>query len=457
MAARTSAGVGVGVTVTILGVLSLALFILTIVYLSRSQRAEADLAKLQQDTEVFVKSSEAQRDDVRRLKDAAQRERKSVIGYLSDSMRTSMQRVTGSGGDTFEQLIAKLDAIPDAKGNALLAVLRTRDGTIERLTREGAQADQDRTTALTNLANESDRVQRLQQGHQQTIAALNGDIDRYKSEVDSYRESVNDAKREMDERVGRIQQRADGERALLTQQIDDLKRQNLIQTETIAKLRTTNKDALLKPQDEAALVDGVVVGVNPAENEVFIGIGEQEKVVLGMTFAVYTDAKAIRPDPNSGEYPRGKATLEVINVGRDSSTCRVTSEVRGNPIVKGDAVANAVYDPRKVYKFVVYGNFDADSDGRASELEASQIKSVIAAWGGQTVDDLIGDVDFLILGSKPGLPPVPPSTAPIEVVLEYQRLVEKATRYDDLLRQANATSVPVLNQNRLYTLTGRRR
>lgn len=457
MAARTSAGVGVGVTVTILGVLSLALFILTIVYLSRSQRAEADLAKAREESEVFVKSSEAQRDDVRRLVDAAKRERKSVIAYLSESMRTAAQRITGSSTDSFDQIIAKVDAVEGAKGSSLLAVLRDRDNTIQRKTAEAEQADKDRQTALANLSSESDRVQRLQQGHQQTIAALNGDINTYKAEVDNYRGSVNDAKRDMDERVGRIQQRADGERGLLSQQIDELKRQNLINTETIAKLRNTNKDALLKPHDEAALVDGFVVGVNPAENEVFIGIGEQEKVVLGMTFAVYTDAKAVRPDPNTGEYPRGKATLEVINVGRDSSTCRLTTEVRGNPIVKGDVIANAVYDPRKVYKFVVFGNFDADGDGRSSELEGSQIKAAIAAWGGQTADDLIGDVDFLVLGSKPGLPPPPPSTAPIEVVLEYQRLAEKVARYDDLLKQAGATSVPVLNQNRLYTLTGRRR
>lgn len=460
MAARTSAGVGVGVTVTILGVLCLGLFILTIVFLSRSQRAERDLNQLQQDTEVFVRTSERQRDDVARLREAAQRAqgRPSVIGYLAGEMRTTAQRVTGSGTDTLEQVNAKIDAaLQAAGGSSLLGVIRDRDAEIARLKKSVEQADQDRKTALANLANESERVQRLQQSHQATIAALNGDIDRYKTEVDNYRDSVNTAKREMDERVGRIQQRADGERALLNQEIDRLKQQNLVLNETISKLRATSRADLLKPQDEASLVDGAIVGVNQGQNEVFISLGEKDKVILGMTFAVYADAKAIRPDPSTGEYPRGKATLEVINVGRDSSTCRITSEVRGNPIVRGDVVANAVYDPKKAYKFVVYGNFDADGDGRFSELEATDVKSVITAWGGQVVDDLVGDVDFLVLGSRPGLPPAPRSTDPIEVVLEYQRLVDKARRYDDLLKQAEATSVPVLNQNRLYTLTGRRR
>lgn len=456
MAARTSAGVGVGVTVTLLGVLCLALFITTIIFLSKFQRASKDLVQLQQETDVFVTTNERNRDDIRRIRDAAGRTRKSVVAYLSDSFRTAMQRVTGSPGDTVDQMTAKLDAVEGAGGNSLLGVVRDREGEIARLQGERDQAEQARSTALTNLDNEVQRVSRLQESHQQTVAALNADIDRYKGEVDVYRESVNTAKREMDERVGRIQQKADAERALQATEIERIKRENLVLNETIAKLRAKSTTDILKPADEFALVDGTVVGVNPGAQEVYVSLGERDKVVLGMTFAVYSDAKSIRPDPGTGEYPRGKATLEVINVGGDSSVCRVSNEIRGNPVVKGDVIANAVYDPSKKYKFVVYGTFDANGDGRHSELEASDVKAVIESWGGQVADDLIGDVDFLVLGSRPMLPPEPGSGAPIEVVLEYQRLRDRATRYDDLLKQAMATSVPVLNQNRLYTLVGRR-
>ncbi len=456
MAARTSAGVGVGVTVTLLGVLSLALFILTIVFLSKFQRAERDLRTLEQETEVFVTRNERQRDDVNRIKDAASKGRKSVVGYLNESLRTAMQRVSGAPNDTIDQMAAKLDKVAGATGNSLLGVIRDRDAEITRLNDAYKQADEARSTALANLDNEVQRVSRLQQSHQETIAALNTDIDRYKSEVDGYRESVNTAKLEMDERVGRIQARSDAEKALLTRNIEELKENLLIANETIGKLRAKGTREILKPADEYALVDGTVVGVNPGAEEVYISLGEKDKVALGMTFAVYSEAKSIRPDPGTGEYPRGKAALEVINVGRDSSTCRVTGEIRGNPVVKGDVIANAVYDPNKTYAFVVYGLFDANGDGRHSEQEAGDIKAVIQDWGGRVVDDLVGDVDFLVLGTRPMLPPEPGSGAPIEVVLEYQRLRDKATRYDDLLKQAAATSLPVLNQNRLYTLVGRR-
>ncbi len=458
MAARTSAGVGVGVTVTLLGVLSLALFITTIVFLSKYQRAERDLRTLEQETEVFVTRNERQRDDVNRIKDAASRARpaKSVVAYLNESLRTAMQRVSNAPGDTIEQMAAKLDKVEGATGNSLLGVIRDRETEIARLTSDSRAADEARATALANLDNEVQRVNRLQQSHQETIATLNADIDGYKTEVDSYRESVNQAKADMDKRVGQIQQRADAEKALLNQQIERLKNENLTLNETIAKLRARGTNEVFKPKDEYALVDGTVVGVNPSAQEVYVSLGEKDKIALGMTFAVYSEAKAIRPDPGTGEYPRGKATLEVINVGDDSSTCRITGEIRGNPVVKNDVIANAVYDPGKVYKFVVYGVFDANGDGRLSELEADDVKTVIQSWGGEIVDDLVGDVDFLVLGARPMLPPEPGSNAPIEVVLEYQRLRDKASRYDDLLKQAGATSLPVLNQNRLYTLVGRR-
>lgn len=456
MAARTSAGVGVGVTVTLLGIISLGLFITTIVFLSRYQATQGELRQAQQETEAFIKSSERSRDDFVRLKEPARSDRgKSVIAYLNDSLRGTMQRVTGNAADSLEQLGTKLERVEGATGNNLLAVVRERDAEVARLRQAFQEAEDARITAQNNQAAESARVAKLQESHQQTIAALNADIDRYKGEVDNYRESVNTARREMDERVARLQQKADAERDLLAKQVQELKNQNLVLNETISKMRGTGERNLLTGADEFALVDGKVVGVSQSAGEVFIGLGQKQNVVLGMTFTVYADARSIRPDA-SGEYPRGKATLEVINVGTESSSCRVLNEIRGNPVVKGDVIANAVYDPEKVYKFVVYGVFDANGDGRSTEAEAEDIKSVIAGWGGKIEDDLIGDIDFLVLGARPALPPPPPSGAPIEVVLEYQRLLDKANRYDDLLKQATVTSLPILNQNRLYTLVGRR-
>ena len=48
------------------------------------------------------------------------------------------------------------------------------------------------------------------------------------------------------------------------------------------------------------------------------------------------------------------------------------------------------------------------------------------------------------------------SRAPIESIEFFISLKRQALRYDELFEKAQATSIPVLNQNRLYTLTGGR-
>ncbi len=406
MAARGGGTSGWGITTAILGVVCLTLFILTIVYVSKAQRAQRDLAQF--------------------------------------------------NADTVETLAQRLEAVPGASTNSLLGILRDRDAEIVRLQTERDQADAARQTANQDLANESARTQQLIKSHEETVARLNKDIDQYKAEVDSYRQGTNDFKAEADRRVEQIRQDLEARLAQTNQTVSALETEKLVLQEQVGKLRRERKSDILKPAEEFSLIDGEVIGVNPGQNEVFIGRGRRDKIVLGMAFTVYGERGAIRADPNTGDYPPGKATIEVINVGEDSSTARITSEIRGNPIVKGDVIANAVYDPAKTYKFMVYGNFDSNRDGVSTAGEAEDVRALIAAWGGQAVDDLVGDVDFLVLGQRPQLPPAPNSGTPLPVVNEWMRLNDIAVRYDKLLEQAVATSVPILNQNRLYTLTGHR-
>jgi len=70
-------------------------------------------------------------------------------------------------------------------------------------------------------------------------------------------------------------------------------------------------------------------------------------------------------------------------------------------------------------------------------------------------DELGGDTDFLVLGQRPILPPRPDASAPLEVVQEFIRRQKDLERYDDLYKKARDTSVPILNENRLYTLIGK--
>lgn len=453
MASRSSSGIGVGITITLLGVVCLALFITTIVFLSKYNATRKNLTAMETETAEFVATHERSNDTINRLRGTAKADGKSVVGYLNESLQSTMQKVTGSRSDTPERLADRLKDIDGASSNNLIAVIQERDRALANLNTQLEQANKDRQTALTNLENEAARVRQLNETHTRTIAALNTDIQRYKDEVDQYRSGVGEHRRFMDGEIEKLRDRFASSEGALSEKIRGLETENLQLKDQLAKLRGEKNRDILKGAAEGSLVDGNVIAIDPGAQAVTIDRGRRERIVLGMRFPVYSDATAVRPNA-AGEYPVGKAVVEVINVGETSSTARVISETRGNPVVRGDVVANAVYDPKKIYTFLVYGNFDANRDGVGTPAEAEDVKALVQAWGGKVTDELSGDVDFLVMGTRPVLPPRPSVDAPIVVMQEFMRLDAMATRYDELFRQATSTSVPVLNENRLYTLIG---
>ena len=194
----------------------------------------------------------------------------------------------------------------------------------------------------------------------------------------------------------------------------------------------------------------------PPRSAAFIpvgGLGIADRLVVGLPFEIYSGLTNIKPGPN-GEYPPGKATIEVIRIDDTSSVARIIRENAGTPIIRGDAIANAVYDPRKQYSFAVFGNFDTDRDGIPTPQGRQDVRAMITQWGGKVSEDIVGNTDFLVLGTKPALPPQPKSTDPVELIQRFLMLKQESQKYDELFDAAQKAGIPVLNENRLYTLTG---
>lgn len=457
MAARTGTSFGMGVAITVLGVLALALFVLTTIFFGKYNKAQTELRNAQADTEQFIKSSERNQDDIRRLVEQSRQASKSLVGYLAETQQGVMRRVTGSAGDSLTSLEQRLSTVKGSDTAPLLGLISDLQSQNDNLRNAVEKAEADRKTALADKQAEVDRVKSIESRHQETVNALNAEVGQYKAEVERYRQGADDARSNMEGRVSKLASDNAAQMAQLQDRLRKLQEENLVLQGQISQLRGDKNREIFKGKDEFALVDGRVVGLTPADNAAVIGIGRAQKVVVGMTFSVFTDAAAIRPDDKTGEYPPGKAALEVIRVDDNTSTCRIVWQVKGNPVVAGDVIANPVYDPTKVYKFLVYGNFDANGDGVETPAERADLQAQIEAWGGKVTDELTGDVDFLVLGAKPILPPRPTPDSPIEIMQEYIRLDRIAKRYDELYRQAMATGVPILNENRLNTLLGRDR
>lgn len=466
------------VTITILSILSLGLFVSTIVFYGNLNKKRAELATAQQGLSEYINAQERNDAKISAIADQARAKRETVVGFMYNNLRDSLQTISGSADrgtleNTMERLgTVKLPRVASAtgwsgddanapnvadllRGSSFEDILTQVDAFIGTLQDRITSANQAKKVAEEDLKNEQERARARDESQRKTLAAVNDELARYRAEVQAYREGTDQHKQDMDKYLADVRQKADSREKELLDRINSLENDRLSLLDQIDRLRGERSADLFQGRPEEALVDGHVVAADPAEGTATIDLGYKDKIRVGMTFATYEEASAIQPDAN-GQYPLGKGSLEVIRVDDTSAICRVVRERAGNPVVKGDVIANAVYDPRKVYKFLVVGNFDTNHDGVATEAERAGITAMISDWGGQFTDELTGDVDFLVMGQRPTLPPEPPINAPIAIVEQFVQAQQAIARYDQLFQQATATSLPVLNENRLRTLIGGR-
>ncbi len=451
MASRTSSSTGMLVGLSVFALLSLVFFVLTVVFLARSQRLENDLQAARSDLATAVRPDE--RDDrweeIKRQAGSGT----GAVRFLDQSLSETMRLVTGNRKDTAETFQKKMTEAFGEAPAPLMTTLAARDKQIEDLKSQLSAAQAAQASAENDLKAASDRLAAMQTEYRNTVTSLNAEIGGYKAELDRYRASVETAQSSMEERVSALRAESYKTTGELQGRLDSLQQELLVKQEQLDKALGKSEAARLRPGDESALVDARVVATNPAAKQVYIGVGRRQNAVLGMTFEVYSVGTAITPDED-GAYPPGKAAIEIIRVEENSSLARITRETRGQPVIQGDAVANAVYDPSKRYTFAVFGSFDTNADEVATPQEAADIETMIKDWGGQVSDGITGNTDFLVLGSRPVLPPEPKPDDPIEIIQRYLRLKQNAQRYDELFETAKRTGIPILNQNRFMTLTG---
>lgn len=462
MASKTSGSTGLLVTTTVFIVLTVAGFITTVVFYGQRERATKDLQQMRDDQRDVITAGERGDERVRLLIEQAKGERKSLVTYMDETIQESMRRVTGNPNTSLAQLNLMLDGdpgdpsnsgVPGADSTSLLTIVSQQSDEIGSLQSSLASANSNLSAAQSDLQAEVERVRQLREQYDQTVSGLSSQLGEYESDVNQYRDSVTDTIDQNNTRVADIRRTAAEQEEAMQGRIAELEQENLVLSQAVESLRADQAGSNLTADNEYALVDGRVLGSNPGQNEVFINLGRNNRVVVGMTFEVYDDGTRIRPNAE-GAYPPGKAAVEIIRINQGSSTARVIRQNNRNPIVEGDVIANALYDPNKTYTFVVYGNFDANRDGQATSQERGGIVGLITEWGGVVADDLSGDTDFLVLGERPVLPPEPSPDSPLPVIQDYIRKKRTVEEYDRLFRIAAQTSIPVLNQNRLYTLTG---
>ena len=153
------------------------------------------------------------------------------------------------------------------------------------------------------------------------------------------------------------------------------------------------------------------------------------------------------------ELPRGKGSIEVVSVGPGhTSQCRIVFAEPGQTLHVGDKIGNLVYDRHIKPKFVVYGDFDMNDDGLASGQDNGVVRQKILQWGGEVMNDINVDTDFVVMGKEPKVPTGDPNN-PIDAK-NMEEAKAKYDAYQKVRNQAAEYGVPIMNLDRFLYYVG---
>ena len=187
--------------------------------------------------------------------------------------------------------------------------------------------------------------------------------------------------------------------------------------------------------------DGQVVKVASDLGMVFVDLGRVDGLSANRTFAIY--------DQSVTNFEKGshKAMIEVTRIGDRQAEARVTDENPIDPILTGDYVLTATWDPGFKVQVALAGGFDLDHDGFD---DSEKLVQMIERNGGEVVanhdadGNIQGKIDadtrYLVLGDPPDMGP----DANPAVVTAMKTLEEQADR----------NTVQVIGLNKLLNRMG---
>jgi hypothetical protein len=206
---------------------------------------------------------------------------------------------------------------------------------------------------------------------------------------------------------------------------------------------------MIGPQElsTARQPDGRILTAVPGDEVVYIDLGRNDRLVLGIAFAVYSADDGIPADG------RAKARIEVVSIDEEAAECKIVGVAPNEIILEGDLIANPIYEPNRAVGFLVVGEFDLDHDGVLDADGAAAVESLIIEWGGTLSSEVTALTDFVVLGGAPRRPRPLPEGAPEQA--ERHRMVLQV--YDHYVKTAEAArtlAVPILTQEVFLNFLG---
>lgn len=373
-------------------------------------------------------------------------------------------------GTVIGQFIAEVDALrrfAAADTNVDSANLRKRMDSLKvssdllsevsKLQAELRKAEEKTKLVEGNLAEAQQRAEEADKARaalagqfNSKVEELQGEIAKLQSAMQQYQGTVTQAQGDLEGTIENVRTEMQGKVDEKDTRIVELEAQLAEEKRLNDRLRSITRelatDTTIKP-------DGQIAAMVEKESLVYINLGREQHVVPGLTFEVFDPGTVIKPDEFS--EVRGKATIEIAKVEPSTASARIVRVERGENIKLGDKIVNLAFDPTVTYQFYVYGDFDIDNTGEASLSDRKRIEAMVGKFGAVIAPELSYEVDYLVLGAEPDLPPpLPADTLDPEVIAANVAARRKYEVYQQLVGEAKELRIPVLNQNRFLALVG---
>lgn len=439
---------GYAVGLTIFAILFVIMLVLSIVFYAQLGDLKSEKEKATEKLVEFVKPDE--KADQRIVTLLAERSRGSVVGQLLDENSRLKGLISGNSQATMDMIegseLTSRNLVP---GQPMLTEIDRLRAEVSAAQQKQQEAESSRADAFTRMEQAEDDRDVARQGFDDALIDLHGSLADLNAAFETHKADVESMRQTLEQQMAGMRVEA---RQKLAAQISESDRLESEVTRLEQDLieQGGNQGPSIEPWRQS---DGRILAFLPERDMVYINLGSFDRLTLGMTFEVY-DARTGVASDESGEL-RGKGSIELVKIEKDTALARIVAIDRGAVIAKGDLIANVVYDPKQTFKFVVHGEYDLNSFGQPNAIDRKLVETMIDRWGGQLLDQLNTDADYLVLGAAPSLPHAlsPNEIDPTKIRI-FEEQLRKYNDYEEMKTQAQKLSIPILNQNRFLFLVG---
>ena len=302
---------------------------------------------------------------------------------ISDELRQWRRLVTGSPEATLADATRQIDrlrgvatVLPDIEPDTpLIELSASAFDRIEQLEQE-----------LEELRRQLQAAQLAATGRESAATV----VDDYVREL--HRERMEEQQRMLSvvkQRERQIQSLADRVQTLAKRLQDERRDKAKLEAEMLReldRLRTALEELRrYRPKPVGAVrlePDGRIVRANNVRRIVWINLGSRHGVQPGMTFNVWSAVASVDLD-------KPKANIVVSRViDRGLSEARIVDADPKHPVVDGDLICNAAFDPGRRTTFVLAGVIDIDGDGTD---DRQIVRNCIRRSGGEVLAELLPD------------------------------------------------------------------